>query len=82
MAGTLVHTAEGIRPIEEVAPGDYVLAYNEETGETGYKQVLHLFHNTTEELTYVEVAGADTITCTPGHKFYVEGEWLSACELQ
>ncbi len=86
-AGTLVHTSEGTTPIEEIEPGDYVLAYDEETGESGYQKVVRLFRNTTDELAHVTVASGDSgeteeIICTPGHKFYVEGEWIAAGELE
>ncbi len=87
VAGTIVHTSEGTTPIEEIEPGDYVLAYDEETGESGYQKVVRLFRNTTDELAYVTVASgepgeAEEIICTPGHKFYVEGEWIAAGELE
>lgn len=34
--GTLVETEEGLKPIEEIAVGDKVLAYDEATGEQAY----------------------------------------------
>ena len=34
MAGTLVITKEGLKPIEEVKIGEYVLSRSEESGET------------------------------------------------
>ena len=86
--GTLVVTREGMIPIEEIEPGDYVLSYNEETGETDYREVVRLFRNTTKELAHVEVSvtgesdNPEEILCTPGHRFYVEGEWIPAEELQ
>ena len=82
VAGTLIHTEDGTEAIENIRTGDYVLAYNEETGETGYKKVVNLFRNTTEELAHVKVAGTEEIICTPGHKFYVEGKWISAGEMK
>ena len=39
MAGTLVTTKEGLKPIEEVKIGEYVMSRNEESGETSYKKV-------------------------------------------
>ena len=82
IAGTLVHTKDGTRAIEDIELGDYVLAYEEETGETGYKRVVNLFRNTTKELAHVKVAGTEEIICTPGHKFFVEGAWISAGEMK
>ena len=82
VAGTQVHTENGTKSIEDIRVGDYVLAYNEETGETGYKKVVNLFRNTTEELVHVKVDGTEEILCTPGHKFFVEGEWVPAEKLK
>lgn len=41
VAGTLVHTKEGLRPIEQIQVGDYVLSKPESgDGETAYKRVV------------------------------------------
>ena len=42
VAGTLVETEFGLRPIEEIELGDKVLARNPETGETALKSVTDL----------------------------------------
>jgi intein/homing endonuclease len=39
-----------------------------------YKEVVSLFRNTTKQWTLVEIDGengSETITCTPGHKFFL-----------
>ena len=75
VAGTKVLTDRGHKNIEDIEVGDLVLAYDEETGETAYKPVLHLFRNTTNEWCTVKVKGSDgelhEITSTPGHKYFV-----------
>ena len=55
IAGTLVLTKEGLKPIEEIEVGDEVLAYEEETGEQAYKKVIRLFRNVTENRCAVTV---------------------------
>ncbi len=40
MAGTLVHTKEGLLPIEQIKVGDWVLSQPEEKGELAYKRVV------------------------------------------
>lgn len=40
-AGTLVHTKEGLVPIEKIKIGDWVLSQPEETGEKAYKRVVN-----------------------------------------
>jgi len=72
--GTLVLTKEGNKTIEDIQVGDEVWAYDEETGEKALKKVVQIFRNTTKQWTQVEIEseeGIQTITCTPGHKFYL-----------
>ena len=66
-------TAAGLKKIEDIEVGDLVLAYDEETGEQTYKEVVRLFRNETEEWYHVRVHGEE-IVCTGGHPFYVVGE--------
>jgi RHS repeat-associated protein len=40
VAGTLIHTKEGLVPIEKIEVGDKVLSYNEESGEVEYQDVV------------------------------------------
>lgn len=42
--GTLVHTKEGLKPIEQIKAGDYVLSKPESgKGEKAYKRVVNTF---------------------------------------
>ena len=59
IAGTKVLTDSGQKNIEDIEVGDQVLAYDEETGVTAYKPVLHLFRNTTKEWCTVSIRGAE-----------------------
>ena len=70
IAGTLVATSDGMKPIEDIEVGDEVLAYDPETGEQAYKPVVRLFRNTTDDWYHVHVNEQD-ITCTAEHPFYV-----------
>ena len=58
------------KPIESIAVGTLVLAYDELTGEKAYKPVLRLSRNATKEWYHVHVNGEE-IVCTGGHPFYV-----------
>ena len=78
IAGTLVacldeNGNEIYKPIEEIEVGDKVLAYDEETGEQAYKEVVRLFRNETKEWYHIHVNGEE-IVCTGAHPFYVAGE--------
>ena len=87
IAGTLVAclSADGEeihKRIEEIEIGDRVLAYDEETGEQGYKPVARLFRNQTKEWYHVFIGGEE-IECTGEHPFYVEGKgFIPAKELK
>ena len=86
VAGTMVVTAAGLVAIENIQPGDVVLAANEETGEYAYKEVVRTFVNTTEEITHVTISDSEgvqeVIDSTPQHPFYVEGKgWVEASAL-
>ena len=86
-AGTLIACLdqagkETLKPIEEIEVGDKVLAYDEETGEQGYKEVVRLFRNKTQEWHHVFVNGEE-IVCTAEHPFYVDGKgFVPARELK
>ena len=69
-AGTLILTEDGYKKIEDVEVGDKVLSYNEDTGNSDYKEVVRLFRNTTEKWVHIDVNG-ETITCTSEHPFYI-----------
>ena len=68
--GTLVATADGLKPIEDIEVGDKVLAYDQHTGKQAYKKVTRLFRNKTDKWYHVHVNEQD-IVCTAGHPFYV-----------
>ena len=82
VAGTLVETEDGQKPIEEVEVGDKVLSENPETGEIAYKTVEETYINETDELIHVHVNG-ETISATPNHPFYVDKfGWILAKNLR
>lgn len=76
-ADTLVTTRNGPKPIGLVRVGEMVLAYDEDTGETGYFPVLHRWVHTDAVLTIVTI-GAEKIVTTPDHSFYANGQWVPA----
>ena len=82
VAGTKVKTAEGDKNIEDVAEGDEVWAYDEETGDLALKKVVQTFVRESCDITYVTIAG-DQITATSNHPFYVVGQgFLMAGDLK
>ena len=71
VAGTLVITEDGQKPIEEIEVGERVLSENELTGEVAIKTVTETYVNETDELIHIGVNG-ETISATPTHPFYVD----------
>ena len=79
---TLVETEDGNKAISEVEEGEYVLAYNEETGETGYYEVTDVWAHDDPVIVYLVIDG-ELVETTPEHPFYTEeGEWIPAGELE
>ncbi len=76
VAGTLVHTADGPKPIEQVKEGDLVWAYDHEAGQWRLCAVGPTHANPYDgdlgELTFTTDAGqTETLTATSGHPFWV-----------
>jgi RHS repeat-associated protein len=78
VAGTLVETEAGLKPIEEIKIGDKVLARNVETGETALKAVTDLIRR--HERTIWEVAlsgpdgGTERFETTDDHPWWIAGQ--------
>jgi hypothetical protein len=74
-AGTLIDLANGKRaPIENVAPGDLVTAFDS-FGNLSARKVTRIFRNTTEswvELTFDGASKRAAVIATPEHRFLTE----------
>ncbi|UFP94205.1 polymorphic toxin-type HINT domain-containing protein [Gloeobacter morelensis] len=89
-AGTLVATEVGAKPIEQVEPGENVLARNEHTGEQSLRRVKSTFQfddRPVYRLELQEEAGGeqdrDALTVTGEHPFFLKDKgWTAADKLQ
>lgn len=82
VAGTLVRTAAGTRPIESLKAGDRVLSQDVDTGELAYKLVLRTTLRPPTDMLQLKI-GDDQIVTTLGHPFWVNGHgWKMAKELK
>lgn len=82
-AGTQVHTPDGLTPIEEVEPGQLVLAADESTGAITARPVHESFQSWTSLLVQIRLEH-ETIRATGSHPFWVVGEerWVDASHLE
>ena len=90
--GTLVHTKNGLVPIEQIQVGDWVLSKHESgEGEREYKRVTKTFVHEDREVNMISCggAGSDGSPCeyrffvTAEHPFWVKGKgWKPAGKLK
>ncbi len=81
VAGTPVWTERGFVAIEQIQPGDRVLAKDIETGELAYKAVLRTTVRPPTPVHHFDIDGKN-IVASPGHHFWVSGEgWTKMREL-
>lgn len=86
VAGTLVETEDGLRPLEEIAIGDKVWARDEGTGETALKAVTDLIRRHQRVIWEVSLTGADGASeffeTTGDHPWWIvnadgSGRWVT-----
>ncbi|MBQ6160948.1 MAG: hypothetical protein IJK24_08370 [Oscillospiraceae bacterium] len=81
VAGTLVATVDGLKPIETLKVGDMVLSIDIDTMHTDYKPVLETYIRKVRKLVYLKVDG-EVIVATEDHPFYVSGQgFVNAAKL-
>ncbi|MBC9932779.1 Hint domain-containing protein [Chitinophaga qingshengii] len=80
VAGTPVHTRNGLKPIEQVNETDQVLSLDTNRKDTVWQPVLHTFRRQASRLIRI-IAGKDTLFSTPEHPFLTEDGWQSAALL-
>jgi len=83
-AGTLVHTEEGLKPIEEIKIGEKVLSMDENTGKTSYQLVTDLIQGERQyRLIEITLDSGKSIEATADHPFYIKGKgWNPASSLK
>ncbi|MCP3999024.1 MAG: hypothetical protein GY722_28770, partial [bacterium] len=87
VAGTLITTATGLRPIEEIEVGDLVWARSEATGEQALRRVVQLFVTPDQPVLKLEIEApngtSEVLGTTREHPFWVEElGWVPASRLR
>jgi len=83
-ANTLVHTEQGLKPIQDIQVGDKVLALDERTQQTSYQPVLQLIQNQGQyQFIKVTLENGEQLEATAEHPFYIQGKgWNAAVNLK
>ena len=82
VAGTLILTNSGKKPIEALRPGDLVVSWDEETGQVVEGTVTEWYEREAAAIIDIFV-GVQKISCTTDHPFWVEGRgWVLAFQLK
>jgi hypothetical protein len=81
-ADTPVHTRQGPCPIAQIAVGDEVWAWDEQTGQAGWQPVMEVFRSEATEIAELDFGGPLPLRLTPAHWLYAEpGGWTPAGDL-
>lgn len=75
VAGTVVATPSGYRPIEQLTEGEEVLT------SSGVSRIKRLVRNTSTQLVEVNLGNGKRIRCTPDHPFFTDAGWVCAKNL-
>lgn len=81
VAGTLVQTSTGARPIESLQPGDLVVSKDVESGQLGLQPVMQVVPREPGAITVIKTE-SDEIRSTQGHRWWVSGKgWVMAADI-
>jgi len=78
-AGTLVQTPEGLVPIEDILPGDMVLAWDDRLAEVVEREVTNIYASDDKLLCSISIE-EEVLWLTPDHPIWLEDEcgWVDA----
>jgi hypothetical protein len=84
LAGTLIHTTTGLKPIEAIQTGEMVLCYDEIKNELTKASVIKTYTNVTEKHASIKTSSGEHIKVTGQHLFYqkTSGTWIKAHQLK
>jgi hypothetical protein len=82
VAGTLVRTLDGHRPIESLKVGDQVLSQDISTAALGFQPILVVHHNPPGATMRLKLSDGETLVASTYHRFWRPGlGWIMAKDL-
>jgi len=83
LEGTLVHTVNGLIPIENIKTGDIVLCFDNVNNNMVKNKVANVFNNWTDRFIKI-ITDSEIINTTFKHLFWIDDEkkWVTAKELR
>ncbi|HMI60698.1 MAG TPA: Hint domain-containing protein [Puia sp.] len=81
-AGTIIHTSNGLLPIEEITTGMLLWTVDEYSGERQLKPIKEIHRRTTLTMMIIELENETLFEVTPDHRFMVASGWREAKDLQ
>ena len=78
VAGTMIHTEDGKKKIEDVMVGDKVVTYNHDNDSAEWKDVLEVMRKDNEYVVTYVFENGTKLTATPDHPLFVVGKGYSS----
>ena len=87
VAGTLIHTQQGLKPIETLKVGELVLTKNDSSGHQTWKPIAQTFVNQNKEIYQLNIldekGNLESLGTTKEHPFWVKDiGWMPVSELK
>jgi hypothetical protein len=82
LENTLVHVRDGLKKIQDLDVGDFVLSLNEETKKNEYKRVVGVVKGIRSDMVIFTIEAQVPIVVSPNHKMFIVGKgWINAAEV-
>jgi hypothetical protein len=81
VAGTLIKTSKGLKPIENIIVGDSVWAFDENSKSVTLQLVSHIYKRQVNQLAKISLKN-ELIWTTNEHPFWIDNQWKKANSLK
>ena len=74
VAGTLIETEDGLKPIEKIVDGDWVLSFNHQRKKTEYRRVQATQFRNSNDIYKIRTDSGAGFKCTGNHPIFICGQ--------